>query len=169
MRGGRGWHGHGGISMNDEKDGIVEKACTVWSALGRELRLCLEITKVIRTITESMWRRSNETFAILSASIRTFYEWIIFSALKKLMDIRWIANLRSSAWILSWLWRVKYENLACTPTHLQRDSRALVPRDYICGKNTATNLVSKTSNMSNNWYLNHIYNPIHAHVIDMDM
>ena len=120
MRGGRGWHG--GISMNDEKDGIVEKACTVWSALGRELRLCLEITKVIRTITESMWRRSNETFAILSASIRTFYElsyimeqsskWIIFSALKKLMDIRWIANLRSSAWILSWLWRVKYENLA---------------------------------------------------------
>ena len=70
MRGGRGWHG--GISMNDEKDGIVEKACTVWSALGRELRLCLEITKVIRTITESIWRRSNETFAILSASISTF-------------------------------------------------------------------------------------------------
>ena len=56
MRGGRGWHG--GISMNDEKDGIVEKACTVWSALGRELRLCLEITKVIRTITESTVQRN---------------------------------------------------------------------------------------------------------------
>ena len=89
--------------MNDEKDGMVEKACTLWSALGRELRLCLEITKVIRTITESMCRRSNETFAILSASIRTFYEWIIFSALKKLMDIRWIANIGSSAWEFSWL------------------------------------------------------------------
>ena len=53
--------------------------------------------------TESMCQRSNETFAILSASIRTFYEWIIFSALKKLMDIRWIANIGSSAWELSWL------------------------------------------------------------------
>ena len=47
VRGGRGWHG--GISMNDEKDGILEKACTVWNALGQELRLCLEITKIIRT------------------------------------------------------------------------------------------------------------------------
>ena len=56
MRGGRGWHG--GISMNDEKDGIVEKACTVWSALGWELRLCPEITKVIRTITESTVQRN---------------------------------------------------------------------------------------------------------------
>ena len=54
-------------------------------------------------ITESMCQRSNETFAILSASIRTFYEWTIFSALKKLMDIRWIANIGSSAWELSWL------------------------------------------------------------------
>ena len=67
----------------------------------------------------------NHRILILSASIRTFYEWIIFSALKKLMDIRWIANLRSSAWKLSWLWnsqseirstiwvwRVEYENLA---------------------------------------------------------
>ena len=54
VRGGRGWHGGIGM-MNDEKDGMVEKACTVWSALGRELRLCLEITKVIRTITESLF------------------------------------------------------------------------------------------------------------------
>ena len=63
MRGGRGWHG--GIGMNNEKDGMMEKAWKVWSALGRELRLCLEITKVIRTITESMCRRSNETKLLL--------------------------------------------------------------------------------------------------------
>ena len=45
--------------------------------------------------TEFMCRRlvgSNETFAILSASTRAFYERIIFSALKKLMDIRWILS-----------------------------------------------------------------------------
>ena len=48
VRGGRGWHGGIGM-MNDEKDGMVEKACTVWSTLGQELRLCLEITKIIRT------------------------------------------------------------------------------------------------------------------------
>ena len=54
MRGGRGWHGGIGM-MNDEKDGMMEKARTVWNVLGRELRLCLEITKVIRTITESLF------------------------------------------------------------------------------------------------------------------
>ena len=147
MRGGRGWHG--GIGMiNDEKDGMVEKACIQTSRSPPPLQwfpvlVFLSTRKIVirarwermawrnwyderwegwnggkgmhgvkhswsgtaivprdnenNSHTESMCQRSNETFAILSASIRTFYEWIIFSALKKLMDIRWIANIRLSA------------------------------------------------------------------------
>ena len=80
MSSGEGYDGGIGM-MNDEKGRMVEKASTGLSALRLELPLFLEITKVIRTLTEPMYQRSNESFAILHARITAFYERIIFSAL----------------------------------------------------------------------------------------
>ena len=75
-----------------------------------------------------IWNHESTTGALvclLPANTTNREEEGGLSALKKFTDIRWIENLRSSAWKLSWLWnsqseiqstiwvwRVEYENLA---------------------------------------------------------
>ena len=72
------------------------QSCVLTQIIFWELPTRTEATVTGGTVTGGGASRSLNVIAI-SVSTRTFYEWIIFSALKKLMDIRWIANIRLSA------------------------------------------------------------------------